>query len=145
MANMGMAEAARRAGVERSTLYRKAKKGLIALKAGPGGTNRIEIEELLRVYPEADQSQQAATAARHRSKPRSPLGSNGSDAGAIACEAELLRQQVRSLERDKDDLRAERDRLLAIIERLETQLAACGRPDSRINELRADAPLLGHK
>ncbi len=145
MENMGMAEAARRAGVERSTLYRKAKKGLITLKTGPGGTSRIEIAELLRVYPQADRSQQAATAAWHRRVPRSRFGGNGSDAGALACEVEMLRQQVRSLERDKDDLRAERDRLLAIIEHLETQLAARGHPDARIDELRADSPLLGHK
>lgn len=54
MPQFGVAEAAKRAGVERTTLYRKLQKGEISATQDSAGTKLIDASELLRVYPDAD-------------------------------------------------------------------------------------------
>jgi hypothetical protein len=61
MAIFPVSEAAKRAGVERTTLYRKLKKGYISAHSDPSGNKFIEASELLRVYPEADLAEGFAT------------------------------------------------------------------------------------
>lgn len=61
MAIFPVAEAAKRAGVERTTLYRKLKKGEISAHSDPSGNKLVEASELLRLYPDADLSEDFAT------------------------------------------------------------------------------------
>ena len=116
VAKLSISDAARRAGVERSTIYRRAQRGEISLEKGPGGKPRVDLSELLRVYPDADQSPQPATVVHARSGQRMR---HASESKALEREVELLRQQVTMLQADKEDLRrrldrAEEDRTIAL-------------------------------
>lgn len=52
-----ISEAAKRANVERTTLYRRIKRGEISCQTDESGNKTIEASELLRVYPHADISE----------------------------------------------------------------------------------------
>ena len=52
-----ISEAAKRAKVERTTLYRKINKGEISCQLDESGNKMIEASELLRLYPKADLSE----------------------------------------------------------------------------------------
>lgn len=60
-----VADAAKRAGVERTTLYRKLKKGELSAQSDASGNKFIEASELLRVYPDADVSEGFTTGFPH--------------------------------------------------------------------------------
>jgi hypothetical protein len=107
MAKLTISDAARRASVERSTLYRRAQRGEISFEKGPDGKPRIDLSELLRVYPDADPSPHPATVAQTRSGQRTQ---QASESRGLEREIELLRQQVAMLQADKEDLRRRLDR-----------------------------------
>ena len=114
-------EAARRAGVQRSTLYRKARTGGLSVIKGADGKNRIEMSELLRVYPDAEQgAAPPVNGAQHRSKQHLQQAENVAENASLRRELSLLREQVH-------DLRGERDRLLGVIE-VQTKQIADQRP-----------------
>lgn len=52
-----ISEAAKRANVERTTLYRRIKKGEISCQTDESGNKTIEASELLRFYPKANVSE----------------------------------------------------------------------------------------
>lgn len=51
MALVSMKQAAEMAGVGRTTLYRKADKGLLSMTTMPDGTRKVDTAELFRVFP----------------------------------------------------------------------------------------------
>jgi predicted site-specific integrase-resolvase len=51
MALVSMKQAAEMAGVGRTTLYRKAEKGLLSMTTMPDGSRKVDTAELYRVFP----------------------------------------------------------------------------------------------
>ena len=52
MAYLTIAEASAMTGIARTTLYRKAEKGVLSLVEQPDGSKKIDTSELFRVYPQ---------------------------------------------------------------------------------------------
>lgn len=65
MAKFTVSDAASRAGVERTTIYRKVHKGEISAEIDAHGVKVIDAAELLRVYPQARVIDAPATGAHH--------------------------------------------------------------------------------
>lgn len=104
---LSISEAARRAGVDRGTIYHKLKKGELSKEIGDDGKPVIELSELARLYPHAV----GGSTGGLNTDQQMPTPSNNS---VLERENELLRERIDALERDKDDLRSERDKLLDI-------------------------------
>lgn len=121
---LSLSEAARRAGVDRSTIYRKLKQGALSATIGPDNARKIELAELLRLYPGADTE---TTDRTPRGKPERTTGEKAAEINSLQRELNAAREQVADLRRDRDrqveDLRGERDRLLSIVEN-QTRLLA---------------------
>ncbi len=103
MAIFPVSEAAKRAGVERTTLYRKLKKGDISAHSDPSGNKFIEASELLRVYPEADLAEGFATEGQQ-------LQSSGFQQRATASENSLLQREIEVRDEKISTLERERER-----------------------------------
>ena len=103
MAIFPVSEAAKRAGVERTTLYRKLKKGDISAHSDPSGNKFIEASELLRVYPEADLAEGFATEGQK-------LQSSGFQQRATASENSLLQREIEVRDEKISTLERERER-----------------------------------
>lgn len=103
MAIFPVAEAAKRAGVERTTLYRKLKKGEISAHSDPSGNKFIEASELLRVYPKADLAEGFATADQQ-------LQASGFQQRATVNENSLLQREVKVRDERISALEQERER-----------------------------------
>lgn len=106
-----IAEAARRAGVDVSTLHRQIKKGVLSASKGPDGKRGIDTSELARVYPDtaramaqtmadSDQSQEPARVENWQAR------------------VEELQARVEELERDKRWLQGQTGWLQGQMERL---------------------------
>jgi len=119
MAKLSISEAARRAGVQRSTIYRKAKKGRVSLERGSDGRQQIDESELLRCWPDASRTPQAAPSVQKRNMQQS---GTVAEINNLKRELEVLQQQRYRDDTTLDDLRTERDRLLGIIESTTRQL-----------------------
>lgn len=110
MAKLSISEAARRAGVQRSTLYRQAKAGKLSIEITSAGEKVIDLSELLRIYPDAAT---AATVVRDGAARQSATAdATASEAGLDAAdrrELALLRERIAELVADKEDLRRRLD------------------------------------
>lgn len=112
---LSISEAARRAGINRTTLHRRIGKGDISKEIGDDGKPVIDLSELARLYPAAVKGpEQAQHGAQHQSEQF--------EAGGLLRENNLLRETV-------DDLRKERDRLLGVVEQ-QTRILTDQRPGS---------------
>lgn len=111
---LSISEAARRAGVNRTTLHRQIEKGRISKETGDDGKPVIDLSELARVYPAVVSPQGAQHGVQQQSE------QVGTD--ALLRENNLLRETV-------DDLRKERDRLLGVVEQ-QTRILTDQRPGS---------------
>lgn len=100
-------QAAARTGRSRSTIWRAIKTGRISASRSLTGDYLVEPFELARAFGPLAQQGDARDVAR----------ATGPATAATAIELALLRARVAALEADKEDLRGERDRLLAVIER----------------------------
>lgn len=112
---LGLKEAALAAGVAESTIYRAAKKGRISANAGDGGRLLFEPSEIER------------WATTRAGAPVAPDERRNDDSLAVAplqARIEAMAQQIAELQDDKRDLRAERDRLLGVVETQTRLLAA---------------------
>jgi excisionase family DNA binding protein len=124
MPKFSISEAAKRAKVERTTLYRKIDKGEISAEIDAHGTKVIDASELLRVYPEATVIDTPATSAQQMHTVETQQNATADATMAVLLrEAEMreekiedMKRRIEALEADKTDLRAERDRLLKVIE-----------------------------
>lgn len=109
---LSISEAARRAGVNRTTLHRRIEKGDISKEIGSDGKPVIDLSELARLYPSVVKPEQAQQEKQH------PVEQIATD--ALLRENNLLRETV-------DDLRKERDRLIGVVE-TQTRLISDQRP-----------------
>lgn len=113
---LSISEAARRAGVNRTTLHRRIEKGELSKEIGDDGKPVIDLSELARLYPAVVKAEQA-----QQSRQQSVQHANEHHAtDALLRENSLLRETV-------DDLRRERDRLLGVVE-TQTKLISDQRP-----------------
>lgn len=88
---LSISEAARRAGIQRQTLYRKIKAGAISTVCGEDGQPQIDLSELARVFPSA-----VATATQPVTAPDITTDS------LLQQEIKHLRERLDVAERDRD-------------------------------------------
>jgi len=101
MAQITVADAARRAGVQRSTIYRRARKGSLSLEKSPGGGKRIEESEFYRVFPNANrtpQPPQDAPNQKTQQTQRTHQGGSGAEINQLRRELETLKQRAHDLD-----------------------------------------------
>lgn len=89
---MNITQASRIAGVDRTTIQRKVRQGLISSTLDAQGRPKIALSELLRLYPDIQQDNIEVS----RSKPQSNTEVSHSDAlvHALKDQITLLQQQV---------------------------------------------------
>ncbi len=102
MAIFPVSEAAKRAGVERTTLYRKLKKGDISAHSDPSGNKFIEASELLRVYPEADLAEGFATEGQQLQSSEFQQRATASKNSLLQREIEVRDEKISTLERERE-------------------------------------------
>ena len=108
MPNMTMRQAAEWAGVTRGTIHKAITSGRLSATKSDTGVYRINPAELERVYPLRQPTAVSGdTPERH---------TDTSELAALRREVELLREGQRAAAAREVDLRAERDRLLGIVE-----------------------------
>ena len=123
MPDMTMRQAAEWAGVTRGTIHKAITSGRISGNKSDTGVYRINPAELERVYPRrlpAGVSED--TPERHGDTP---------ELTALRREIELLREGQKASEAREVDLRAERDRLLSLLERTTLLLTHQPNPELR--------------
>lgn len=105
MAKVGVAEAARLAGVSRWTIARKFKAGVLSFELGSDGERLVDTAELTRVFgtlhPDAPELHRVHAPGLHQPAPSAP------GAGAPAAEAAALREALARIERENERLRAD--------------------------------------
>ncbi len=116
------AQAARAAGVTRTSIWRAVRKGKLSAERMDDGSWRIDASELLRVYPHADLAHAANggdSGTRARSSDERTVPGNTVTQG----EVRALRDYIDELRRDKERLEREvaanaeeRSRLLSMLE-----------------------------
>ena len=124
MPKFSISDAAKRAGVERTTLYRKIDKGELSAEIDAHGTKVIDASELLRVYPDASVIDNRTTGMQQMRTVETQQNATADATMAVLLrEAEMreekiedMKRRIEALEADKTDLRSERDRLLKVIE-----------------------------
>lgn len=109
MAKLNISHAAKAAGIARRTLQRHIEKGKVSYETGKHGRKLIDTAELIRVYGDlkARGTDGAMRQAGHVAQQTAP-----DDAPEIF----LLRQQVAMLEKQLDESKRDKDRLLTIVE-----------------------------
>jgi len=125
MAQITVADAARRAGVQRSTIYRRARKGSLSLEKAPGGGKRIDESEFYRAFPDASRTPQApqdAPKQKTQQTQRTHQAGSGAEINLLRRELDALKQRLHDLDVDKADLKTERDRLIGLLEATTRQL-----------------------
>ena len=121
---LSISEAARRARVDRSALYRKIKLGQISKEIGADGKPVVDLSELARVYPYVVAGEVPQVNSTSNSE------TNSLPQATLQAENAVLRQRIAALEADKADLRGERDKLLEVVQST-TRLIADQRPSAR--------------
>ena len=124
MPDMTMRQAAEWAGVTRGTIHKAITSGRLSANKSDTGVYRINPAELERVYPR-----------------RQPAGVSGDtleshgdtpELAALRREVELLREGQRASEAREADLRAERDKLLSLLEKTTLLLTHQPTPEPRM-------------
>ena len=100
-------------GRNRTTIWRACKTGRLSATKSETGEYLIEVAELERAFGRLHSPQPANGLRLDALHP----DATSNETSALRREVELLREQVRTLSADKDDLRAERDRLIGVLER----------------------------
>lgn len=100
---VSISEAARRAGVKRTTIYRKVEAGKLSKEIDDDGNPVIDLSELCRVYPSADTDSQ--------------VQQRTTRAGGGRADSSALQELVTALKADKARLTQENDRLIHDLER----------------------------
>jgi hypothetical protein len=105
MPEMTLSQAAEWAGKTRSTVFKAIKSGRLSARRTDDGQWMIDPAELARVYPPGDKGNGSGNSAGERH-----------DTGRETGETEALKQVNVLLQEQVRDLRAERDRLLGVVE-----------------------------
>ena len=109
MPDMTMRQAAEWAGVTRGTIHKAITSGRLSANKSDTGVYRINPAELERVYPHRRPAGVSGdTPESHHDTP---------ELAALRCEVELLREGQQAFAAREVDLRAERDRLLSLLEK----------------------------
>src|SRR4051812_32443965 len=111
MATLSIRDAAKMVGVSRSAVFRAIRSGKISAPRKENGDYAIDTSELFRVFEPKSAEQRDAD--EPRPARQSEQGSETAETGvtaALKAEVQALKELVRRLDRDKDDLKAERDR-----------------------------------
>ena len=113
MSILTFSQAIRAAGVARSTIYRYVKEGKLSATCFPDGRRGIDTAELERVFGSLQSFDISQTIASKQSRTakKQPGMFEGRDEIV-----ELLRQQVQMLERELTDAKAEKAKLLGLLE-----------------------------
>ncbi len=93
MALLGINEAARAAGVARSTIQRKIKSGELSVTRSIDGTRGIDTSELIRVFGELQGGRAGSEAAQSRPA-GGPVSQLAASYEALEREVALLREQL---------------------------------------------------
>ena len=100
MSKIPVSAAAKMAGVQRSTLYRKNDKGELSFNVDESGNKCIDASELLRVYPNAkitkDDMQQSQ-------RQQMPQDATSNEYKALERELEYLREKLSDKEKQLDE------------------------------------------
>jgi excisionase family DNA binding protein len=105
LTKLTQAQAARAAGVSRTTIWRAIKDGQLSYERGEGKNVLIDASELLRLYPSANLER-----SDERSVNDAPNAREHEEAHANAGEIRVLRELVDELRQDKTRLQTELDR-----------------------------------
>lgn len=109
MPEMTMTEAAKWAGTSRTTVFKAIKSGKISARKNEDGEYRIDPAELERVFKPASTDNVTLNGNSERED-------IGGEIAGLRAENALLREMANKTERQVEDLRGERDRLLGVIE-----------------------------
>jgi hypothetical protein len=127
---LSISEAARRAGVDRATIHRKIREGVLSKEIGEGDRPFIDLSELARLYPLAVAPAQGARS----DVPQLRTEERAGDSNGLAVEIAVLRERVSALERERDQLAedkragAEREARLLTLAEVSQRLLADQRP-----------------
>ena len=109
MALVGLKRASELTGKNQSTIHRAMKAGRLSYSLGDSGERLLDTSELTRLFPlkSDDDGLRNHASAEQR---------NDTQAADLRERLLFMQQRIDALEADKTDLRAERDRLLSVIE-----------------------------
>ena len=110
---MNLSEAARRANVDRSTIVRKVRQGLISTSKDINGNPQVDLSELARVYPQCVQSPQEHTT-RPLVQPTGAIQNETTDKRLV----DILERQIVSCERTIEDQRKQLERMEQRLDRV---------------------------
>lgn len=99
---LSLGEAARYAGVSKTTIHRAIKSGRLSAQRNDDGTYSIDPAEVFRVFPASKRSE-TVTSEQSVTPPVPTI---------TASEAALLRERIAELQADRDAWRAQAERLL---------------------------------
>ena len=113
MSILTFSQAIRAAGVARSTIYRYVKDGKLSATRFPDGRRGIDTAELERVFGPLQSFDTSQTISSKQSRTAKKQAGMFQGRDEII---ELLRQQVQLLERELVDAKAEKAKLLGLLE-----------------------------
>jgi predicted nucleic acid-binding Zn-ribbon protein len=105
MSYKGLKQAANAAGVDRSTIYRAIKSGKISAIKDEFGAFDIDPAELHRVFPPVSSDE-----FHNREKKQNDTGNLSSENSVLLNTVEHLRELMRQIESERDDLRKRLDK-----------------------------------
>ena len=109
MALVGLKRASELTGKNQSTIHRAMKAGRLSYSLSDGGERLIDTSELTRLFP----LKGVDDTLRNDAPTEQRKDTQASD---LRAKLAFMQQRIDDLEADKADMRAERDRLLGIIE-----------------------------
>lgn len=133
---LSLRDAAAQTGVSKTTILRAIRSGRLSAPRNDDGGYAIDPAELFRVYPPGtnmDQEDRNSTGAEDQDAPPQWTIENASRTAALEAEVQALKDLVRRLDLDKQemtrrfdldrqDLKAEKDRWAAIAEASQRQI-----------------------
>lgn len=135
MPTVNLTEAAARAGVSRTTLYKKIQQGKISLNKLPDGSRGVDVAELGRVFGNLERSSGCKQVA-HVDIQNAQL-----DVHRLQAENAMLREQVVMYRTQLEQSLHERNRLLSILEQRLLPAPVEEKPKARKSTIRkAKAP-----
>ena len=109
MALVGLKRASELTGKNQSTIHRAMKAGRLSYSLGDSGERLLDTSELTRLFPLKSDDDGLRNDASGEQR-------NDTQAAELRERLAFMQQRIDALEADKTDLRAERDRLLSVIE-----------------------------
>jgi hypothetical protein len=108
MPQLTISDAARVAGVDRRTLQRQIKRGILSAVTAADGQKRIDLAELARVYPDLQPQGQPQTLPHIGTQ----AVADAAELAAVRRELDRVRQQLEEVRQDRDHWRRTAQQLL---------------------------------